>query len=105
MRLFFVAHRVASYAARMIKALATAATERLYCTGKNTFPKGMDATRAEILLQMLNSATALQDITPYRSMELHALKGNRKGQWAITINGPWRICSGSRMATSMTWRL
>jgi proteic killer suppression protein len=20
------------------------------------------------------------------------LKGNRKGQWAMTINGPWRVC-------------
>jgi toxin HigB-1 len=20
------------------------------------------------------------------------LKGDRKGQWAMTVNGPWRIC-------------
>nr|WP_285538436.1 type II toxin-antitoxin system RelE/ParE family toxin [Brucella sp. NBRC 12950] len=25
-------------------------------------------------------------------MNLHPLKGNRKGQWAMNINGPWRIC-------------
>jgi proteic killer suppression protein len=23
---------------------------------------------------------------------LHPLKGSRKGQWAIAVNGPWRIC-------------
>ena len=23
---------------------------------------------------------------------LHKLKGDRKGQWAMTVNGRWRIC-------------
>jgi proteic killer suppression protein len=23
---------------------------------------------------------------------LHKLKGDREGQWAMTVNGPWRIC-------------
>jgi proteic killer suppression protein len=23
---------------------------------------------------------------------LHKLGGNRKQQWAMTINGPWRLC-------------
>jgi len=30
-------------------------------------------------------------ITPLKSVGLHKLKGNRKGQWATTVNGPWRI--------------
>jgi len=28
------------------------------------------------------------DIPGYR---LHALKGNRKGLWSITVNGNWRV--------------
>ena len=23
---------------------------------------------------------------------LHKLSGSRKGQWAMTVNSPWRIC-------------
>lgn len=76
----------------MIKSFATAATERLFKTGQSKFPKGMDARRALVLLRMLDAAPSLQAISPLRSMGLHPLKGNRQGQWAITINGPWRIC-------------
>lgn len=41
---------------------------------------------------MLNAAERLEDISPLKSVGLHPLKGDRKGQWAITVNGPWRIC-------------
>ena len=34
----------------------------------------------------------LQDLSPLKSVGLHKLKGDRKGQWAMTLNGPWRIC-------------
>ncbi len=26
------------------------------------------------------------------SVGLHKLKGARRRQWAMTVNGPWRIC-------------
>jgi len=76
----------------MIKTFATAATERLFLTGKSKFPKGLDERRALVLLRMLHAAQALQAVSPLKSMGLHPLKGDRKGQWAITVNGPWRIC-------------
>ncbi len=41
---------------------------------------------------MLDSAVSLREIRPLKSVGLHKLKGNRKGQWAIAVNGPWRIC-------------
>ncbi|RJP30904.1 MAG: plasmid maintenance system killer protein [Candidatus Omnitrophota bacterium] len=41
---------------------------------------------------ILHAATQLADIPPLRSVNLHPLKGDRQGQWAISINGPWRIC-------------
>jgi proteic killer suppression protein len=41
---------------------------------------------------MLDAAPSLQAISPLRSVGLHKLKGDRKSQWAITVNGPWRIC-------------
>lgn len=44
------------------------------------------------LLLALNAAETLRDLSPLKSVGLHKLKGERKAQWAMTINGPWRIC-------------
>ncbi len=52
----------------------------------------MDAEAAEELLAVLDAAVSLQDLSPLKSVGLHKLKGDRKGQWAMTVNGPWRIC-------------
>jgi len=52
----------------------------------------MDAEAALDLLTALNAATSLNDLSPLKSVGLHKLSGNRKNQWAMTINGPWRIC-------------
>lgn len=54
--------------------------------------RGMDVKAAEDLLAALDAAEALSDLSPLRSVGLHKLKGERAGQWAMTINGPWRIC-------------
>ena len=43
------------------------------------------------LLLALNVAKSLHDLSPLKSVGLHKLKGARK-QWAMTANGPWRIC-------------
>jgi proteic killer suppression protein len=44
------------------------------------------------LLLALNAAKALHDLSPLKSVGLHKLKGGRREQWAMTVNGPWRIC-------------
>jgi len=44
------------------------------------------------LLLALNVAKSLRDLSPLKSVGLHKLRGDRKGQWAMTVNGPWRIC-------------
>jgi toxin HigB-1 len=43
-------------------------------------------------LRMLHGAQALQDLTSPPSNRFEALKGDRKGQYAIRINRQWRIC-------------
>jgi len=52
----------------------------------------MDEDAAMDLLAVLNAASSLNDLSPLKSVGLHKLKGARKGQWAMTINGPWRLC-------------
>ncbi|MCY4439181.1 MAG: type II toxin-antitoxin system RelE/ParE family toxin [Deltaproteobacteria bacterium] len=44
------------------------------------------------LLLALNAAESLRDLSPLKSVGLHKLRGERKLQWAMTVNGPWRIC-------------
>ena len=43
-------------------------------------------------LDILNSAREIRDLNAVHSNHLHALHGERGGQWSISVNGPWRIC-------------
>lgn len=58
---------------------------------KGTF-SGLDRERAVELLNVLDAAPALSAISPLKSVGLHKLKGDRRGKWAVTVNGRWRIC-------------
>ena len=44
------------------------------------------------LLAALNVAKSLNDLRPLKSVGLHKLRGDRRGQWAMTVNQRWRIC-------------
>ena len=76
----------------MIKSWASRSSQRLFEEGKASKYRGLDAETAQDLLAVLDAATSLKDMSPLKSIGLHKLKGNRKGQWAMTVNGPWRIC-------------
>jgi proteic killer suppression protein len=54
--------------------------------------RALDFEVALDLLLALNVAVSLHDLSPLKSVGLHKLKGDRKGQWAMTVNSPWRIC-------------
>ena len=75
----------------MIRSWANSATRRFAEDGKSQF-SGLDADRAIELLATLDAATSLGDLSPLASVALHKLSRDRKGQWAMTVNGPWRIC-------------
>ena len=51
----------------------------------------MDVQRALARLQLLDAMATLQEVPALASVGLHKLKGKRKHQWAMTINGPWRL--------------
>ena len=63
----------------------------------------MDVEAAEERLIALDAATALSDLSPLKSVGLHKLAGVRSGQWAMTVNGPWRICF--RFADGDAWEV
>lgn len=54
--------------------------------------RGLDFDNAIDLLLALNVAKTLTNLSPLKSVGLHKLKGDRKGQWAMTVNERWRIC-------------
>lgn len=43
-------------------------------------------------LEILEAATALEELRALPSNRLEALKGDRSGQFSIRINTQWRIC-------------
>jgi proteic killer suppression protein len=84
----------------MIKSWASKATQRLAEEGKCKF-SGLDEDAAIEMLAALDAASSLDDLSPLKSVGLHKLKGGRKAQWAMTINGPWRLCF--RFADGDAW--
>lgn len=75
----------------MIKSWTNSATRRFAEGGKAKF-SGIDEDAAMELLAALDAATSSKDLSPLKSVGLHKLKGDRRKQWAMIVNGPWRIC-------------
>ncbi len=61
-----------------------------YKTGKTSGIQVKHQFRLRMQLSALDTANVISDmdIPGYR---LHALKGNRKNTWAITVSGNWRL--------------
>lgn len=76
----------------MIRTWANRASQRFHAEGKSSPFRGLDVEAAQDLLAALDAAQSLQDLSPLKSVGLHKLKGNRAGQWAMTVNARWRIC-------------
>ena len=76
----------------MIRSWANSRARRFYEDGKISKFRSLDFDAADELLAMLDAAESLKDLSPLKSVGLHKLSGNRAGQWAMTVNGPWRIC-------------
>jgi proteic killer suppression protein len=76
----------------MIKSWANSRSRRFYEEGKISKFRSLNTNAADELLAGLDAATSLTDLSPLKSVGLHKLSGDRTGQWAMTVNGPWRIC-------------
>ena len=74
----------------VIASWKNASTRRFAEHGKGRFP-GLDEEKAKARLQLLDAVRSMDEIPSLASIGLHKLKGDRKPQWAMTINGPWRL--------------
>jgi proteic killer suppression protein len=76
----------------VIRSWRNAASRKVWEGERPNRFRGLDYGIAVDLLLALNVAKTLQDLSPLKSVGLHKLRGDRVGQWAMTVNGPWRIC-------------
>ena len=76
----------------MIRSWRNTASRKFWEGARAKQFSSLDSEAAIDLLPALNVAKRLQELSPLKSVGLHRLKGDRKGQWAMTVNGPWRIC-------------
>jgi proteic killer suppression protein len=76
----------------MIRSWGNTATRRFVEEGKASKFRGLDTDAAIELIAASDAATTLRDLSSLKSFGLHKLRGDRQGQWAMTVNGPWRIC-------------
>lgn len=76
----------------VIKTFADRRTSDLFLNGTaKRFPPDI-ADRAVRKLEYVDLATKLDDLRVPPGNRLHALKDDRKGQHAISINDQWRVC-------------
>jgi toxin HigB-1 len=75
----------------MIKSFRHKGLERYFLTGSVRGIQAAHAQKLRIQLSALDAATKPEDLRAPESWRLHALKGDLKGFWSITVNGNWRV--------------
>ncbi len=63
---------------------------RFFEIGSKSGVQAQHAERLRLILAQLNAATTPQDMA-LPGLNLHPLKGDRKGTWAVSVSGNWRI--------------
>ena len=64
--------------------------ERFFSTGSKGGIQAQHAERLRVILGRLNVSVTPKDMN-LPGLDLHSLKGDRKGTWAVKISGNWRI--------------
>lgn len=76
----------------MIRSFADKETERLFCEGTSKKLPASLVKRAVRKLDMIDAAYRIEDLLSPPGNRLHRLKGDRAGQYSISVNDQWRIC-------------
>ncbi len=64
----------------------------MYLTGRSRRLPADIVKRAVRKLEYIDLATRVDDLRVPPGNRLHALDGDRKGQYAISVNDQWRVC-------------
>jgi proteic killer suppression protein len=63
---------------------------KFFETGSKSGIRTQHAERLRLILGRLSAATAPGDMA-LPGLDLHRLKGDRKGTWAVSVSGNWRV--------------
>lgn len=74
----------------MIKSFKHKGLERFYRTGSTAGIQPSHRNKLRLILSNLDQAWSADDMD-LPGLNLHALKGDRKGIWSVTVNGNWRV--------------
>lgn len=74
----------------MIKSFAHKGLERFFCTGNAFGIQAVHSKRLRLILALLDQAVSADDVDA-PGLRLHALKGDLKGHWALTVQANWRV--------------
>jgi proteic killer suppression protein len=64
---------------------------RLFEHGDSSGVSAAQAEKIGDILAAIDAAADFGDVALFPGWKLHALKGDRKGFWSVTVNGNWRI--------------
>lgn len=64
--------------------------ERFFTTGIKSGIQAQHADRLRLILGRLNASTNVRDMN-LPGLDLHRLRGTRKGTWAVKVSGNWRV--------------
>jgi toxin HigB-1 len=78
------------YIGIMIKRFRHRGLERLFTTESTRGVNPQFADRLRRMLKVLNDSREPQGMN-LPSYRLHALHGERRGQWAVRVSGNWRL--------------
>ena len=76
----------------MIRSFADDETQSLYLTGRSRRLPPDIVKRAVRKLEYIDLGIRIEDLRVPPGNRLHALEGDRKGQYSISVNDQWRIC-------------
>lgn len=74
----------------MIRGFRHKGLRRFFETGSKLGVHAQHVDRLRLVLAQLNAATAPRDMD-LPGLNLHPLKGERKGTWAVSVSGNWRV--------------
>ena len=76
-----------------IKSFRHKGLERFFTTGNKQGIQAKHADRLRLVLGLLNAAASPRDLG-LPGLDLHELKGTRKGTWAVKVSANWRVTFG-----------
>ena len=74
----------------MIRSFKHKGLAKFFETGSRSGIQSQQAERLRLILARLHPAVSPDDMA-LPGLRLHPLKGSRKGTWAVSVSGNWRV--------------